>query len=309
LASGPANIMNDKQPLFLRLVARLFLLALLFAPGVISAQASAMLRVPAYTQLVLRMSQRMNSDEAHQGQTFRFKVAEDIVVDGKVAIPAGSYGEGEVIHARESGGRDHPGELVLAARYVEVDGRRIKLRSFVAGATDRANDALAVPLFDKATGGGRGDPVNLGRDGLATARTAEDVLLAPQDEDEAEPRPTRTDTPPPEGIAEFAGDTGTVVLFREPGKLNNTKPPAPIHDGDKILESLGVGRYLVVSAPTGIHEFRTRDSKEPDIRLEIGGGETYYVACAQPRSGTRMNCAPSNRTLFDYTKPDLRPAN
>jgi hypothetical protein len=291
------------------MTVRSFLLAFLFAPAMVFAQASATLRVPAYTQLVLRMSQRLNSDEARQGQTFRFKVDEDIVVDGKIAIPAGSYGEGEVIHAQDSGGRDHPGELVLAARYVEVDGRRIGLRSFVAGATDRANDALAVPLFDKGTGGGRGDPVNLGREGLATARTTEDLLLAPRVEDETGLERDRTDTPPPEGVAGFASDTGTVVLFREPWTPSSTKPPASIRDGDRIVGKLGAGRYLIISVPTGIHEFRTRDSQEADLRLEIGGGETYYVACAQPRSGTRLNCAPSNRTLFEYTRPGLRPAN
>jgi hypothetical protein len=36
---------------------------------------------------------------------------------------------GEVVHAKKSGGSGAAGELVLAARYLDVDGRRLRLRS------------------------------------------------------------------------------------------------------------------------------------------------------------------------------------
>ena len=57
------------------------------------------------------------------------------------------------------------------------------------------------------------------------------------------------------------------------------------------------------------YRFGSHGALDDDIRLEIDSGETYFVACARgARSSTRLNCAPSNRRMFDLTKETLRKA-
>jgi hypothetical protein len=51
------------------------------------------------------------------------------VHDGTVLVPAGVMGVGEVVHAKKAGGSGAPGELILAARSLDLNGRRIMLRS------------------------------------------------------------------------------------------------------------------------------------------------------------------------------------
>jgi hypothetical protein len=55
---------------------------------------------------------------------------------------------GEVIHAKKSGGMGAAGELVLAARYLEIDGQRLMLRSLNLSANGKSGiarvDAFAV---------------------------------------------------------------------------------------------------------------------------------------------------------------------
>lgn len=268
-----------------------------FALPVLVAAATDV-RVPAYTQLTMTMNGRVNSDSARQGATFRFTVSEDVVVDGHVAIPKGSQGEGEVIHADDSGGRDHPGELVLAARFVDVNGTQVKLRTFVVGSTELANDGLAVPVFDKDTGGGRGDSANLGKGGVVTARTAEDVSLPAQDGDE----PPRATEPAPPPSVDFRKATGTVVFFREWFNGEAASKRYKIREGKDIVGELGNGGTLTMEVPVGVHQWSSRSASYVDIRLQVDGGETYYVACSTPRSSLSMGCAPSNRALFEYMK-------
>lgn len=273
-----------------------------------AAAAPALVRVPAYTLVMLRMSERVNSDRNRTGDHFRFRVAEDVIVDGHIVIPAGSQGEGEVIHAAESGGRDHPGELVLAARYITVGdsplgGRQIKLRTFVAGSTNLEHDALAVPVFDESTGGGRGDPANLGIGGMASARTAQDADLPPQEHVDDRPSPVASIAESAQ--IEFAKSTGTVVFFRERFHTADRRELMRIRENTNRVGELLVGGWFAVDVPVGIHEFTSRSPTFHDIRIAVDGGETYFIACGQPDSLSRTNCAPSNRAMFRYMRPEL----
>ena len=265
---------------------------------------ATMIRLPAMTLVMLRMSERVNSDRSAAGYRFHFTVSEPVRSAGRIVIPVGAQGEGEVIHAAESGGHNHPGELVLAARFVRVGAEEVKLRSFVAGATDRANDALAVPIFDRHTGGGRGDPANLGRGGVASARTAVAVRLPAIESDPAESADSAqaVDVAP---AIDASATTGTIVLFRE-FIAGGTKPPFQIHDGVALLGELANGNYFAVQLPVGIHHLTARGPNFDDLSVEIDSGETYYVACSQGNPSFLSNCSPSNRSQFDYMKSDLR---
>lgn len=122
------------------------------------------------------------------GATFPLHLGKPIVINGREVIAAGAAGEGEVIHAKKAGGMGAAGELVLAARFVTVDGRPLKLRSMriaMAGkdaihTVDTINAASAAsPLPIGLVGffmSGRNVIVTKGT--TAEAKTAADFPLA-----------------------------------------------------------------------------------------------------------------------------------
>jgi hypothetical protein len=79
------------------------------------------------------------------GNRFRLEVAEPVVVDGVVVIPAGAACIGEVVHAGKAGFGGKAGELILATRFVRVGDREVRLRSFTASnGSDRVNLAMGL---------------------------------------------------------------------------------------------------------------------------------------------------------------------
>lgn len=94
----------------------------------------------------IRIEEEIASNRHKPGQRFRIVVAEDVRIGEVLVIPAGSAGEGEVIHAARSGAGGKAGELILAARYVRVGEAEVRLRSFALGAVgkDRSEGALAT---------------------------------------------------------------------------------------------------------------------------------------------------------------------
>ena len=103
---------------------------------------AGLVTVPALTPVIVRLEEPVSSNKNKPGDRFRISVAEDVRVGDALVIPAGSSGEGEVIHAAKSGAGGKAGELILAARFVRVGDNEIRLRSFalgVAGKTEVGN--------------------------------------------------------------------------------------------------------------------------------------------------------------------------
>jgi hypothetical protein len=102
----------------------------------------------------------LGSKTSKSGDLFPLRLAAPIVVDGREIVPAGAMGMGEVVHAKKSGGSGAPGELVLAARYIEFNGRRLRLRSMRLVAVGKDNlrlaqmATLAVSVFGLFVQGG-----------------------------------------------------------------------------------------------------------------------------------------------------------
>lgn len=121
--------------------------AVAVSPSVSSTIASATPGVlPAGTIVHIEIGRAMRSDTVKRGERFPIRLAEDVVLDGKVILAAGLQGEGEVVHADHSKMAGRPGELLLAARYLEVDGVQAPLRSLKFGASgnNNTNAAMAV---------------------------------------------------------------------------------------------------------------------------------------------------------------------
>ena len=81
------------------------------------------------TVIELMIDDDLGSKISKTGAVFPLHLDKPIVVDGKEVVPAGTVGEGEIIHAKKASGAGTPGELVLAARFLAMGDRQLKLRS------------------------------------------------------------------------------------------------------------------------------------------------------------------------------------
>lgn len=114
-----------------------------------SAWAARQLRVPARTRLTFVFDSTVNSKTAKVGEEFAIRLRDPVMVEGKVVLPAGTPGRGEVIHAARARAGGKAGELILAARYLEHGGVRIPLRSFRMGeqGDDRTETGIIVAVL------------------------------------------------------------------------------------------------------------------------------------------------------------------
>lgn len=99
------------------------------APAATAAAVVPAVALPAGSAIPLRFLATVSSGTHSRGQTFDLEVTDNINVGATVVIPAGSIATGEVIHADRARGLGKAGELIVAARFVTVGERRIKLRS------------------------------------------------------------------------------------------------------------------------------------------------------------------------------------
>ena len=173
------------------------------APGALSQRPSCpslgdgALCVPPLTPIKLFIRAHLGSKISNSGDWFEIELAEPIVIDGVTLVPAGTRGMGEVVHAKKSGGSGASGELILAARYLDVDGKRLRLRSLhiAVSGKDAIGSVNALGVASAATipalaligffvkGKGIDSPENT----LADAKTAEAFVVEP-----ISPLPTAT---------------------------------------------------------------------------------------------------------------------
>lgn len=111
-----------------------------------AAPAAPCCIIKALTPVRLAITNPLASNAVSTGQLFAFTLAAPILLDGGRSIPAGTPGQGEIVHAAHSGMAGKAGELVLAARYLDYQGVRIPLRSmrFGKGGKDQTGTANAV---------------------------------------------------------------------------------------------------------------------------------------------------------------------
>ena len=118
------------------------LLAVIVPAMGFAQEPDARVTVPALTPVAVRLEEPISSNKNKPGDRFRITVGDALV------IPAGSVGEGEVVHAAKSGAGGKAGELILAARFVRVGDIDIRLRSFALGVVgkDQTNNSLAASM-------------------------------------------------------------------------------------------------------------------------------------------------------------------
>jgi len=96
--------------------------------------------------IVVRIEEQLGSKLSSTGQFFKLSLAEPVIYENQILIPAGVPGKGQVVHAKKGGFSGSAGELILAARYVEYKGRQIKLRSMKFSETGKDNTGTAMAV-------------------------------------------------------------------------------------------------------------------------------------------------------------------
>jgi len=163
------------------------------------AGAAAQRCVPALTQIIISLDQPVSSRTAKTGESFAFSLAEPILFNGEVVVPTGTKGVGEVVWAKGTG-VGVGGELVLAARTLDVNGKPVRLRSMKFGVAGKDKQDLA---FAMAVTVGlpalfiRGKHIDIPQGAIAGAKLAEDLIL-----DAPAPTPAATEPAAGTGPAE-----------------------------------------------------------------------------------------------------------
>ncbi len=113
-----------------------------------SGTVKEQLSIPALTPLALELVEPVSTRTAKRGDRFPMRLSSPLEFPD-ITIPAGTMGYGEVVHSQMAGAAGRAGELILAARCLDFEGKCIKLRSIKVPpfqARDRSDAALAVGI-------------------------------------------------------------------------------------------------------------------------------------------------------------------
>lgn len=80
--------------------------------------------LPTDTMVRIKILDQIDSKNWKEGDQFPYEVAQDVVVDGQVAIPAGTKGAGVVSRARRAGSFGKEGKIELSFGSIQVVGGR-----------------------------------------------------------------------------------------------------------------------------------------------------------------------------------------
>lgn len=87
----------------------LFLMMVAFLCMPSKAQKQSDVVIKAGTIVSLEAINNVKASQVHEGQTIDFKVSRDIIIDKKIAIPAGTIAKGTVYEAKRSHGSEQKG--------------------------------------------------------------------------------------------------------------------------------------------------------------------------------------------------------
>ncbi|MGH6617807.1 hypothetical protein [Sphingomonas sp.] len=113
-----------------------------------SPVAEGFVRVPANTTFTFEIVDALSSKTSKIDQMFAIRSLVPITVDGKVVLPAGIVGEGQVVHAARATGLGKAGELILAARYLQCGDTKVGLRGLKLGGAgqDKTGTLMAATI-------------------------------------------------------------------------------------------------------------------------------------------------------------------
>ncbi len=144
---------------------------------------SSVILIPARTPVIFTLDSAVSSKTALPGTQFLLKVAQDLKINGQVLIPQGTPATGEVIHAQKASGFGKAGELLVTIRYIDLNGNRIKMRSFRPyQGSNKSGTVMAVsqiPYIGLFAGFIQGGEIIMPENTLVEAQLALETSLSP----------------------------------------------------------------------------------------------------------------------------------
>lgn len=281
--------------------------------------------VPAGTPIKVELAEDVGTKIQKAGDTFALRLAEPLVVDGRVVIPAGARGEGMVVESAKPGFGGKGAKLVLSARYLRQGGVRIPLQSLQLSASGKANttEAQAAGLGGIAFAplgfvglAVKGGDVTFPAGTVATAKLAAGTALPSLGPAPKSALPATTPTPvsapsgaipippPPPGM-------GQVVFFRKKS-LMGTGQWFNVRENGAALGKLSNGTWFRQVTVPGLHVYTAKAEPEFNdrLRLQVDAGETYFVEGTLTKAVVigAADLAPSSRQAFDAASKTLKAA-
>jgi len=292
----------------------------------------------AGTPVEVELVDQVSTKTQKRGDTFAFRLAAPLIVNGMLVLPAGTPGVGEVIDSTGPGIGGKPATLVLAADYLASGTGRVPLNALHLAGRGHDNSTPATVL---QIGGIASVPAGIvgiilpGGDvafkagSIAEAQVASDTTLPPvrrasrrdlaaaaavtahAAEDVAADNAAAIPIPPP------PPGQGQVVFFRA-RTLLGTAQWFNVREDGKALGKLDNGAYFIQPEPPGVHNFTAK--LEPELKdrlkLKIDAGQTYFVegtltaglvisaADLVPSSVDKFNGAAKHLKLAAAPKPE-----
>ncbi len=134
--------------------------------------------LPSGTNLIVRLGERLSTNDNYTGDTFRATLESPIVMDGFIIADKGSKVLGRIVNARKAGRVEGVSGLTLALSEINTtDGQRVPVQSTTyarqgpvntgENAAKIAGGAALGAIIGAIAGGGRGAAIGAGAGGAA----------------------------------------------------------------------------------------------------------------------------------------------
>jgi hypothetical protein len=288
-----------------------------------TAAARRCCRVPAGTVVMVQLADPVSTKTHKTGDTFAIRLAEPVVVQGRIVLPTGTVGVGEVTDAAKPGLGGKGAKLVLSARSLTgPGGAELPLKGLQLSVNGKGHATAATALGLGGLGFAplgvagiimHGGDATLPAGTQATAKLATSATLrslgkAPKGAGQIAATPEAVG---PIEISAPAKGAGQVVFFRKKSLLG-TGQWFNVREDGKALGKLTNGAWFVQAESPGSHTFTAKTEPEfkDRLTLKIDAGETYFVEGVLTH-GVVIGIAdltPSDRAAFNAAAKDLKPA-
>ena len=119
------------------------------APGVLPPEGPTRLELPAKTVVEIEIVDTVSSKTAKIGDMFEIRLMEPVRIDGRLVLPIGLAGRGQVSHVAKAGWGGKAGELIVMVRYLQCGGDQIPIGRFhfVASGESHAGAAFGASVI------------------------------------------------------------------------------------------------------------------------------------------------------------------
>jgi hypothetical protein len=100
--------------------------------------------IPANTIVEIEIAETISSKTAKVGDMFAIRLVEPVRIDGRLILPIGLTGRGEVSHVAKAGWGGKAGELIVMVRYLECGPQKIRIGRFHFGGSGESHFGAAM---------------------------------------------------------------------------------------------------------------------------------------------------------------------